>query len=227
MWVEFSGDRLLLVQQSHAEGTRLTFPDRPGADTVPLAFDRVVHESLHPTGTADRVLAAWARGERTGGWRVADEPGEPAPARRRGGAVVVSAGQLLLIRYPSEEGPKYFIPGGGVKAGESPKAAAERELIEETGLAGTAERHLATVFNQGREEHYFLVDVGDTATRARVLDLRAGDALEWVNVAALPGTPMWPRRLAWRIRHWHQNGWPDAPVVLSDSSGDLRSPCIW
>jgi 8-oxo-dGTP pyrophosphatase MutT (NUDIX family) len=177
--------------------------------------------------TAERVLASWARGElRDDHWAPADDPTEPAPQARRGAAVVLDRGRMLVIRYPPQTGRRYFIPGGGVELGETPEQAAVRELREETGLAGAAVRELATVYNRGREEHYFLVQA-DSPQRARPLDLADGETLEWIDVAALPDTPIWPKRLAWRITHWYAHAWPDPIAVLADSSGDLHTPCGW
>lgn len=49
----------------------------------------------------------------------------------------------------------------------------------------------------------------------------------WVPVDRLPTTPLWPRRLAWRIAHWHTAGWPNRPTELADSIRDLRAHCDW
>jgi 8-oxo-dGTP pyrophosphatase MutT (NUDIX family) len=141
--------------------------------------------------------------------------------------VVIAGNRVLLIRYAPEEGRKYFIPGGGVESGESPAETAVRELDEETGLSGTVERELAVVYNRGREEHYFLVHPRDQDPQAKPGDLKEGQTLEWVDTAALPGVPVWPKRLAWRIALWRESGWPSRPAVFADSSGDLDAPCNW
>ncbi|WP_075938091.1 NUDIX domain-containing protein [Halosegnis longus] len=59
-------------------------------------------------------------------WAV-DGTGRAAAARVRD-----SAGRLALIRNEWADG--WFLPGGGVEAGETPRAAARREVREETGL---------------------------------------------------------------------------------------------
>ena len=44
--------------------------------------------------------------------------------------------RLLLFRTVAEDGPVWFPPGGGLEPGEDVRAAAARELAEETGLRG-------------------------------------------------------------------------------------------
>ena len=56
--------------------------------------------------------------------------------RTRGAKVMVfnGAGELLLIRNSYGRSNLFVLPGGGIGRGESPEAAAAREVREETGL---------------------------------------------------------------------------------------------
>lgn len=76
----------------------------------------------------------------------------------RVGAVVLRAGHVLLTRASS--GDYWFTPGGRVEAGESARAAMERELVEELGVGGQVERLLWTnenFFRTGETLHHELV----------------------------------------------------------------------
>lgn len=226
----FDGDRLVLEERRDAGPVRYAFP---GTTTPPgpphaLSLDEALHARIWPVGTAETVLRAWAEGAGPTGAVEVDDPAAVPPVRVRAGAILIRDGHLLLIRFqdPDEDGPYYEIPGGGVEAGETPEEAAVRELREETGLLGSVGREVARVWKGGRYEHYFLMTAEGRVGPPETLDTYGGTPV-WIPVAELPATPLWPRRLSWRIEHWHRTGWPAHPAELADSITDLRAPCTW
>lgn len=113
-------------------------------------------------------------------------------------AVVIHEGHVLLVRRknPPDAG-RWGFPGGKIKFGESIKAAAERELFEETAIRGEAYRVFTAVdaFDFDTEHtvraHFILVAVlcrwvsgepmaGDDALEAQWFGL---NALEDANLA--------------------------------------------
>ena len=89
-----------------------------------------------------------------------------AAPRAAVGAVVIHGGRILLIKrkYPPKKG-KWAIPGGSVNLGESLQAAAEREIMEETGLTIEAKKPLHTFDLIERDSkgkilfHFVIVDL--------------------------------------------------------------------
>ena len=234
-----TGERLLrvhintrgigLVEHGGPEPTRGTWYSLPAEHEEPdvwLSREQAVHAELHPSGSAAQVLRSWSSGTVLPEYVEHDEPADRRSTRDRGAAVVIRDGRMLAIAYAPQKGG-HFIPGGGVEQGETPEEAAIRELHEETGLRGTVQRKLATVYNRGRHEHYFLVEATGTKSPAESLDLYPGEVLTWIDIAALPTTAIWPRRLAWRIAYWHRAGWPSRPAVLEDSLESGLTECAW
>lgn len=78
--------------------------------------------------------------------------------------------RLALIRKPHFARDVWRPPGGGVKPGEDPTEAAEREALEETGLHVQLRRYLVeahAVFRNGGRElpwltHVLLAETDDT-----------------------------------------------------------------
>jgi len=115
------------------------------------------------------------------------------------GAVVFKDGRVLLVRrgQPPSEG-EWAIPGGSVEIGETLQQAAQRELLEETGI----------VIQAGAPCFLFDVIQTDADGRARfhyvVIDLLAdyvegypragGDAADarWVSAEELAGLALNP-----------------------------------
>ncbi|WNV74725.1 NUDIX hydrolase [Geodermatophilus sp. DSM 44513] len=111
--------------------------------------------------------------------------GDPLPLVACVGAVVLDGrGRLLLVRRGTEPGRGLWsVPGGRVEPGESPAAAVEREVREETGLAVRAGAEVGRVRVPGPGVVYDVVDLACT-----LLDLGAtpvaGDDADAVTFAA-------------------------------------------
>ncbi|MFJ5214662.1 NUDIX domain-containing protein [Streptomyces sp. NPDC088354] len=218
-----------------AAGTELYF--RAAAPLAPaaapprlLAREEALHLPLAPWTAWEAILRSWDGPPWWRGRLVLEEPLGRPPKRTRAGAVIIRDGHMLLIRYRHRRGDFYEIPGGGVEPGETPETAVVRELAEETGLTATVGREIARVNRVHRGSHpghYFLVEASGTIGPRSSLDLEKGAAPVWVPVADLRHLPLWPKRLGWRIAHWHSVGWPQRPAEFCDSLLDLRVPCDW
>ncbi|HSH05771.1 MAG TPA: NUDIX hydrolase, partial [Anaerolineae bacterium] len=71
------------------------------------------------------------------------------PRKRMGsGCLLWDEGKRILLVKPTYK-PGWEIPGGVVEADESPRAACERELVEELGLRRRVGRLLVFEYNEG------------------------------------------------------------------------------
>jgi ADP-ribose pyrophosphatase len=121
----------------------------------------------------------------------------PIAPRVAVGAVVIHAGKVLLVRRgKAPSNGKWAIPGGSVELGETLQQAAEREILEETGLRIRAGKPVYTFDLIERDRH------GDTRYHYIIVDLAAeyiggelqpgddADQAAWISFDALPSLDM-------------------------------------
>lgn len=94
---------------------------------------------------------------------------EAAGPYQRVRVVCVRNGKLLLVRHRWHDGSEFwFLPGGGIKEGESIDAAATREVWEEAGVRVRVVRELTRpdgITGVGPEHAFVLAEPLDDETR--------------------------------------------------------------
>lgn len=112
--------------------------------------------------------------------------------RNRSVAFVIRDKKILVEKLCYGGRTFYSIPGGGIEDGETPEAAAIRELKEECGLDGVIKKKLAELYNNGRTEFSFEVSVPDDQVAIKgydpeePADNQAIKEVMWVDLKDLP-----------------------------------------
>jgi 8-oxo-dGTP pyrophosphatase MutT (NUDIX family) len=116
-------------------------------------------------------------------------------------AVVIKDGRVLLTRLRDERGVWYCFPGGGQEPGETLAAAAQRECLEETGLAVAVDEMITVLewLDQRHDTHaiefYFKCRLLPDAAVAVAKPDTNQEAVEWVPLANLRDIELKPNAL--------------------------------
>jgi 8-oxo-dGTP diphosphatase len=104
-----------------------------------------------------------------------------APVMAAGGIVLRREQTPLVAVVRLRKRDEWVLPKGKLDHGETPRAAAKREVIEETGHDVTVHEFLGTLVYEaaGRSKivHYWRMEAGDEQTRELMNDIRAVDWL--------------------------------------------------
>ncbi len=103
------------------------------------------------------------------------------PAMAAGGIVLRQAKTPLVAVVRLRKRNEWVLPKGKLDDGETPRAAAEREVLEETGHAVSVHEFLGTLVYEARGGskvvHYWRMEAGNAPVRELMRDVRAVDWL--------------------------------------------------
>jgi ADP-ribose pyrophosphatase YjhB (NUDIX family) len=106
-------------------------------------------------------------------------------------------GKILLVRYSPSYGSYWVAPGGAIADGESLAAAAEREVLEETGVLCHARTPVMIEVIRARRYQmckvwYLCDDLGGQVRRTAEADKEGITAAAWYSEADLEGETVYP-----------------------------------
>jgi 8-oxo-dGTP diphosphatase len=144
-------------------------------------------------------------------------------------AVILILNDKIALIERHRSGRHYFVfPGGKIETGETPAAAAKREIMEELGLEVKIGMLIAEVWYQGSPQYYFLADRiggqfghGSGAEMSSQSDSEKGSHQPvWLRMDYLHKYQVLPKLVADFIWKSHHSKWPEQPLVVKDRPPD-------
>lgn len=156
-------------------------------------------------------------------WAVSS-PVPTATSRHRAAVLLVQEGQVALIRRVRGGHTYFLFPGGGVEPGESPQEAAEREMLEETGLRVRTMACAAVVHFRGDTQSFFTCELLGGTWGAGTGEEYAGNLLAeygtyepvWLPLADLPRHDVRPAAVTRLAAESRERGWPQEPLRVDE-----------
>jgi len=133
-----------------------------------------------------------------------------------GGIVLRQAETPLVAVVRLRKRNEWVLPKGKLDRGETPRAAAEREVMEETGHAVVVHEFLGTLVYEARSGskvvHYWRMEAGDGPVRKLMRDVKAVDWLPLGQAVA-------------RLSHGYERAFLEnvGPIALASASQVRRS----
>jgi 8-oxo-dGTP diphosphatase len=138
-----------------------------------------------------------------------------APVMAAGGIVVRQAKTPLVAVVRLRKRNEWVLPKGRLDRGETPRAAAEREVMEETGHAVAVHEFLGTLVYEARSGsrvvHYWRMEAGDAPVRELMRDVRA---VHWLPLG----------KAVERLSHGYERAFLEnvGPIALASASQVTR-----
>ena len=144
-------------------------------------------------------------------------------------AVILILNDKIALIERHRSGRHYFVfPGGKIEAGETPAAAAQREIMEELGLQVKIGRLVAEIWYQGSPQYYFLADRtggqfghGSGSEMDSSVDSEKGSHQPvWLRIDDLHKHQVLPKLVTDFVFKSHHSRWPEQPWVVTERPPD-------